>query len=307
MEIKKLIESVIHSLTNGDSISNIMLKAQAIAHGLGNEELKKWIKLEQRGYGEKDEIPEYRKIVCGVTVKIFTPFLGEKEISIPPDTVPNNTINERLQFIAIKQSLKEIESLIKSKGENHIFRMGIPAYVFKFFKPIFQANTSIQDAWQYSEISSLESIIDNVKSILLEFFQELDSKIDFTLLDNTQKINKIMNQTINAGIINTGSGNIDVNNSTVIGGSQNTTTISDDLKCQIENILGQIEEIKSNLAADETDIAQYIYEIRQELNKENPSGGFIKKSLRALKSFGNIAASKAVEFGLDKLIALIPS
>lgn len=31
-DIKKLIESAIHSLTNGDSISNIMLKAQAIAY-----------------------------------------------------------------------------------------------------------------------------------------------------------------------------------------------------------------------------------------------------------------------------------
>lgn len=231
--------------------------------------------------------------------------MGEKEVPIPPHSIPNSEINERLYFIIIRQSLKEIESLIKIE-ENHIFNVKIPACIFGYFKPILRPDVSIQDAWQYAEKSALESIIDNVKSILLEFFQELDNNIDFTSLDNTQKIVKIMHHTINAGIINNNCEHIDIKDSTIIGGSENIVTINDEIKKQIEQVLRQIEEIKNDINADKDDITQYIYEIRQELLKENPSGKFIKKSLRALKSFGRIMTSKAIELGLDKLITLIP-
>lgn len=305
MEIKNLIESIIYSLTNGDDISNIMLKTQAVAYYLANEDFKRWVNLEQNGYGENDNIPEYRKIVCGVKIKVFVPFKGEQIISIPINSIPNKEINKHLYFIGIKQSLKEIESLISLKCENHHFHTKLSASIFGFFKPVLRPDVSVQDAWQYAEISSLEKIIDNVKSLLLNFFLKLDNEIDLNKLDNTQKINTIMNQTINAGIINTGSGHIEVNNSTVIGGSESVITMDSDLKRQIESVLKQIEEIKGHIAEDEADIAKYIFDIRQELNKERPSGMIIKTSLRALKSFGTIVTSKVIELGLDKLISAI--
>lgn len=307
---KELIESAIRSLTNGDSISNIMLKTQAIAHYLENKKFENWTKLELRGYGETDDLPEYRKIVCGVKIRIANPLTGEELVKpIPPDSIQDEKINERLYIIAIKQPLSEIESLIQQceNTQNHTFTTKIPAYVFQYFKSIFRSKVLIQDAWQYAEISSLKVIIDNVKSVLLESFQELDDTIDFTAMDNTKKIDKIINQTINAGIINTNCKQVDINNSTIIGGNQNTVTINDQLKSKIETILKQIEEVKSNIKEDEEEIAQYIYEIRQELEKDNSSGNLIKKSLRALKSFKAIVISEAIELGIDKLITLIPS
>lgn len=307
---KELIESAIRSLTNGDSISNIMLKTQAIAHYLENKKFENWTKLELRGYGETDDLPEYRKIVCGVKIRIANPLTGEELVKpIPPDSIQDEKINERLYIIAIKQPLSEIESLIQQceNTQNHTFTTKIPAYVFQYFKSIFRSKVLIQDAWQYAEISSLKVIIDNVKSVLLESFQELDDTIDFTAMDNTKKIDKIINQTINAGIIDTNCKQVDINNSTIIGGNQNTVTINDQLKSKIETILKQIEEVKSNIKEDEEEIAQYIYEIRQELEKDNSSGNLIKKSLRALKSFKAIVISEAIELGIDKLITLIPS
>lgn len=307
---KELIESAIRSLTNGDSISNIMLKTQAIAHYLENKKFENWTKLELRGYGETDDLPEYRKIVCGVKIRIANPLTGEELVKpIPPDSIQDEKINERLYIIAIKQPLSEIESLIQQceNTQNHTFTTKIPAYVFQYFKSIFRSKVLIQDAWQYAEISSLKVIIDNVKSVLLESFQELDDTIDFTAMDNTKKIDKIINQTINAGIIDTNCKQVDINNSTIIGDNQNTVTINDQLKSKIETILKQIEEVKSNIKEDEEEIAQYIYEIRQELEKDNSSGNLIKKSLRALKSFKAIVISEAIELGIDKLITLIPS
>lgn len=307
---KELIESAIRSLTNGDSISYIMLKTQAIAHYLKNKKFENWTKLELRGYGETDDLPEYRKIVCGVKIRIANPVTGKELVKpIPPDSIQDEKINERLYIIAIKQPLSEIESLIQQceNTQNHTFTTKIPACVFPYFESIFRSKVLIQDAWQYAEISSLKVIIDNVKSVLLESFQELDDTIDFTAMDNTKKIDQIINQTINAGIINTNCKQVDINNSTIIGGNQNTVTINDQLKSQIETILKQIEEVKSNIKEDEEEIAQYIYEIRQELEKDNSSGNLIKKSLRALKSFKAIVISKAIELGIDKLITLIPS
>ena len=113
---------------------------------------------------KNDNIPEYRKIVCGVKIKVFVPFKGEQIISIPINSIPNKEINKHLYFIGIKQSLKEIESLISLKCENHHFHTKLSASIFGFFKPVLRPDVSVQDAWQYAEISSLEKIIDKTES-----------------------------------------------------------------------------------------------------------------------------------------------
>lgn len=47
MNTKKLIESIIEDLVNDTSISKIMLKAQAIAYALGNDDFQQWVYREQ--------------------------------------------------------------------------------------------------------------------------------------------------------------------------------------------------------------------------------------------------------------------
>ena len=85
MDLKKLIESAITSLSSNCSIETIMLQAQTIAHILKDKNFKSWINCEQNGYNDDDKLPSYRIISCQVKVDVQKPFLGMVEnYSFPP-------------------------------------------------------------------------------------------------------------------------------------------------------------------------------------------------------------------------------
>lgn len=58
MNTKLLIENIIEDLVNDASISKIMLKAQAIAYALDNDDFQQWVYKEQNGYNSAKEVPE---------------------------------------------------------------------------------------------------------------------------------------------------------------------------------------------------------------------------------------------------------
>ena len=154
-------------------------------------------------------------------------------------------------------------------------------------------------------VVSFSSVVEKLKSQLLHFFLELSKQIniDFDILTSKEKITGIMNQTFYAGVVNTGGGSVHADNATIIGGANNNISMTPQLKEQIETILQQIETIKSDVSADEQDIAEVIWDIRNELEKLSPCKRFVKTSLQALKSFGQIIAEKSIEYGLNNILS----
>ena len=69
--------------------------------------------------------------------------------------------------------------------------------------------------------------------------------------------------------------------------------------------LKQIESLEKKVEDDEQDMAQYIFEIKQELDSKMPQPAIIKRALRALKTLKTIATEKAIEYGIDQLIPLL--
>ena len=63
---------------------------------------------------------------------------------------------------------------------------------------------------------------------------------------NKEKIQNIVNQTINAGVVNAGKGHISIGSSEIIGGNQNVS-ISSTNKKELTDIIERIEEINKNI------------------------------------------------------------
>ncbi|MEO7044575.1 MAG: hypothetical protein ABI091_04660 [Ferruginibacter sp.] len=92
-----------------------------------------------------------------------------------------------------------------------------------------------------------KTIIDTFKSKLLQFFLELNEDIginvDFDAIQNKNKIEKIMNTTINAGVVTTGkNASISISNSNINGGQNSTIIISKTTSREIEEVLKLIEK-----------------------------------------------------------------
>ena len=142
----------------------------------------------------------------------------------------------------------------------------------------------------------------SVKSRLLEFFlqlnKQMDMDIDFDVIKNKKDVTKIIHQTVMAGVVHTGEGNVTISDSTVVGGKDNLATISSDTKQQLNNIVSQIEALAQEVDDDRTDIAEAIVAVKEELKEDNIRTTPLRLAFNAIKG----AISGLADTGIEKLV-----
>ena len=304
MDAKKLIENIIEDLVNDVPISKIMLKAQTIAYSLNNADFKDWIDHEQNGYPNNKSIPEYRVISCSLKVDISLPFQRiYRNYLIPVDLIQNEREREFLRFARLTESISSLENMITDFDNQKTLALLVPGFLWSSINKCLDCNASIIAACQEISPSSIKGVLDSFKSKLLKFFLELSvqMEIDLNIMTNCEKIATIMNQTINAGVYSN-KGDVSIANSTIVGEQNNSVSISQELKSEIESVLRQVEELKQNIDADEQDIAEVVLEIRSELENAFPSKRLLKRGMQALKSFQGVIAEKTIEYGIDQIL-----
>lgn len=252
IDLKKQIESIIEDLANDASIARILLKAQTIAFYIKDDTFTRWIKAEQNGYEDIKSIPDYRKVKCGVKANVSIPFRGIfTNMIVPVDAIENKKIRESLSHIIVTEPISEIEEMGKADNEKSL-RMNVPAFAYNAINQ-FYPNGNIEDAWKFTNPSSASAIISIVKSKLLDFFlnfeQEIDINVNFDVMANKEKIQTIVNQTINAGVVNTGDGSVSINQSEIIRGNK-TTSIPNETCEKIKGLLKQMESLEKKMDND---------------------------------------------------------
>lgn len=308
---KEVADRLANSLITGEGIASIMLKAQMLASLLENEEFSNWVRYEQNGYSDGVIVPEYRRVGCSVKAHLSLPFGGMwKNMSVPPDLIDNEHINKRMFTVALGDSVSSLEAFSANSDGSDSLVVELPAYVFPYIDRVFDGpDHSVIKAWQTFPRQAVKGIIEKIKSKLLNFILQLDKSlnldIDFTLEDKS-KISQIMNTTINANIVHTGNGNLTANSCNSIVGDNSQIVMSDNSKAEITELINKLSAIKSQIEVDEIEFTDYLDEIKQELDKKISSPKIIRKSLRAIKSLGGIITEKAVEFGIDQVIASLP-
>lgn len=289
LSIKGMIESCIADLMDNQSLSTIFLKVQAISFYLKNDQFAKWFESEKNGYKNSKELPEYRKSGCQVFGNINNPYKGMfTNYHIPVDQIKNKDIRSHLANCSFFESIIELENIVQSQEDKSI-RKYVPGFLHNEIQKIFSTGYYIDAVWQTVSKSTIVQIVESVKSKLLQFFLEMDeqlfnNEIDFDVMTKKKEIDKIFNQTINAGVYN--QGDMTISDSTVIGGQSNEVHINTQTKNEIENILNQIETLSIEIDEDRTDIADAILSIREELENKIPRPRFLKTAFNSLKAIG---------------------
>lgn len=308
---KEVADTLAKSLITGESIASIMLKAQMLASLLENEEFSNWVRYEQNGYPEGVIVPEYRRINCSVKAHISLPYGGMwKNMSVPPDSIDDEQVNKRIFTVALGESVSSLEAFSANSDGSDSLVVELPAYVFPYIDRVFDGPYhSVIKAWQTFPRQAAKGIVEKIKSELLNFILQLDKSlnldIDFTLEDKS-KVAKIMNTTINANMVHTGNGNLTADNCNSIVGDGSQIVMSDNSKAEIKELVNKLSALKSQIEVDEIEFTDYLDEIKQELDKKITSPKIIRNALRAIKSLGGIITEKAVEFGIDQVIASLP-
>jgi translation elongation factor EF-1beta len=105
-----------------------------------------------------------------------------------------------------------------------------------------------------------------------------------------KEISQIVNHTINTGIYISDNSSANIQNSNIIGGSQNN--FSEDFKKNVLELTEKIERLAEDIEVDRDDIAFEISKIKLELQKEE-SPQLIKSAFNAIKGIAsNVAANE---------------
>lgn len=307
IKTKKLIEGIIEDLSNNVAITNIFNKVQILASYLDNEAFSLWVRNERMGYRDVNQLPEYRKTKVEIVVDGVSGRYSLKNFPIPNGALGEDKIEEMMRTYYCYDKISNLEPFKSNlEGSNTIV---LPEIAYSRLRKLFPMG-DVHVAYHRIPNLFFAGVVDAVNSKLLDFLLEINKEMeidaDFNTINKKQYIDNVANQTINAGVVNMGSGNITIESSQVVGGNGNTMPISSDIKAKIQEIIAEIEKIKIEDDADRNDIAEEIFAIKEELHKESPSKTLLKRSLRALKTIGSIAQEKVIELGIDQLLNSLP-
>lgn len=312
MNKKDITEKIIIALTAGENLSTIFLKVQLLASLLGNDEFSIWLRNEQYGYTNSESIPEYRKLRGG-TIKANILILNGgmwKNFDIPIDAIDDSYVRDLMATTPFAEPIAVLEGYANpSDGKSKMIQVGLPSCVFPYIDNVVDGvpHTTIH-AWKLVSSQSINGIIDHIKSTLLDFIIKLNKDLDLNLdisLEEQSKIAKIVNQTIYANTVHTGTGNITSSNSNLIVGDNSSISLSPESKQQIQELVNQLSVLKKQVENDEDELAEYLIELQEELDKKISSPRILRKGLRAIKAFGGIVSEKAIELGVDRMIDMI--
>lgn len=299
IDTKNFIESIVYDLGNSRPLSEVFNKLQILAFKLKNDNFSNWVKKEIEGYSEKDEIPEYRRLE---NLEILVKERNGIDNLIPYGFFKDEEIEKVVRRCDVRQKLITIEPFEKNIEETTTMCASMCLYEYiqsRYMVPIhvfYLIPNSLM-------VGILSSIRTELITFLLQINEELGDTVDFGVIN--KKIDNWAMQTINAGVVNLGTGHIEITGGNIVGGLNNTVSISADTRQQLNQIVNQIENLSKDAYADRVDIAQAIADIKQLVNNEDSKPKFISMALNALKGvLGNVVTSEIstlIERGL-KLI-----
>ena len=163
----------------------------------------------------------------------------------------------------------------------------------------------IQNVHKVLSPSTFQTIIDNVQGRIIDMFMDLNERVFNGELDMKssiakEEIHQVITNNITAGIVQTGSGTIEANNSTIA--ARVDQTLSADVITKLSSLADEIEKIAKDADEDSDDIVREIMDIRTELSKPQPNSSFLKKSFKALTWGTTISCKTAIEELVKKAI-----
>lgn len=263
----KLVDEAIEILSDAKQpLANAFFKAQVIAHKLQNKDFAKWVKDEIQGYGNEDNIPNYR-------VSHLTPY-GNVENGVKRYTnyrLPIGGMSQEMidKFLVYRhtQSIAVIEEFSKKADD---LSVNIDHRVFPYLRQGIEKTFGISSAWGKPPAGCFEQILNEARSRLLDFLLNLEHVLPETEAGADPKIMpKVegLSEMFKGAVFGDGA-----NISLAIGegnqASHNRSTVG------VKDLPALIRELRRNKVA-EADVAELQVAINDDdLNAESDSKNF---------------------------------
>lgn len=291
MDIKSLIEDIIVGMANNEPLANLVSKIQVVSILLKNEEFKTWVDNEFiYGYNTEDDLPVYRNIHATAVKASFVRYSGfgpqthYKDSKIP---IPNLGMEKYKEIIAIpfRESVGALEKILEQEeGDIHL---ALDDYEILLIQNGILKNCEILNIYKQVSRNYIENIISRAKAKLLETFTELNksvfnNQLDFNRMEKKDEIAKIVHQTINTGVYISDNSSANIQDTNIVGGTNNKVEFHENFEEDVLNLTAKIEQLAKDLDEERDEIAFEICKIKLALEKKE-SPKIIKSAFNAIK------------------------
>lgn len=299
MDTKKLIEEVLLDLGNNKSLTEVSSKIQIIVRLLGNDSLKEWYKYEfVTGYDpDCHNLPDYRISRAADIRADYIAQQGYNLLRVSEQSVPvANLGREIYQDIMQARITDTISAIIDYSHKSERMVMTLNPYERAMVQRVL-GNVQIQNVHKVISPSTFQTIIDNVQGRIIDMFMDLDEKVfngklDFQSSQGRKEIHQVINN-ITAGIVQTGSGTIEAQNSTISVKTESPLPV--DAIEKLQSLANEIEKVARESSEEFDEIAKEITDIRSELTSPRPQKSLLKKSFKAIAWSTTVSCKAAIE------------
>jgi hypothetical protein len=171
----RLIEEIIGILSSENGkLTDALIKTKVLLHQIGHKDLAEWVNNELNGYPSKDAVPPYRVLGAQVLVNAASVVWRVNSHPIPLGHLTEKQ-REDLEQIKMTESLAVLEKFAsKDKGA---LQAPIPMEFNGILGKGLAEGVHIQSAWCEIQITSIASILIQVRSRLLDFLLELRAEL----------------------------------------------------------------------------------------------------------------------------------
>ena len=305
MDTKKLIEEVLLDLSNNRSLTDVSRKIQIIVRLLGDEKLSSWYNCEfVTGYKDQ-ELPDYR---ISRAVEIKADYLVQQGFGawkLSGQSVPVANLGlEKYKEIMTARFCDTISAIIDYSKHPKDVAMSLSPYEQVLVQKVL-GEVRIQSVHKVLSPSTFQTIIDNVQGRIIDMFMDLNERVfngELDLKSNFAKIeiHRVITNNITAGIVQTGYGIIEANNSTIAAKIEQSPSV--DVIAKLNSLADEIEKVAKDADEEFDDIARELIDIRTELSKPQPNSSFLKKSFKALTWGATVSCKTTIEELVKKAI-----
>jgi hypothetical protein len=175
-----LLDDIIELATNtGQSITVLLRKCVVLAHQIKNDRLKTWANMELSGYGDEDELPNYR-VVSATAMGHFSGWGGSQAtLPIPPAALEKNHQRFASQ-VHLAQAIATYEDLVKTATTDGQITMHWPPNMVLYYQnriPFTGQQMSLLVAYQEIPKPTLVELLDTVRNRVLNVALEIQSEL----------------------------------------------------------------------------------------------------------------------------------
>ncbi len=191
------VDEIINDLISGSSgLTDALLKTKVLLYTIGKKDLAFWVDYELKGYPNNDDLPDYRIASARVLINannLVHHYKGMELQLLHFDDAEYN--NAKQSFI--KLSISQLEHLLSESQGEHFFSESIPVALARHYAPEVDESYHITKIYKQIALHNLTSIINQVRTRLLDFMLELSSQLEVTEGETlSDKANKIDTQSL---------------------------------------------------------------------------------------------------------------